>query len=151
MYYKAHRLEEAADSLQMALSLLPGRRAAQYHLGLVRLAQGDALAALVAIEQETSDVFRLLGMAVIQHVLGNTRASGTAPQELIEKWAAGAANQVALAYAFRGEIDHAFDWLEQGCDNRDSGLPSMLLDPLLANLHDDPRWGPFLDKTGLPH
>ncbi len=149
--YLAHRLEEAADSLQMALSLMPGRRAVQYYIGLVLLAQGDAPAALVAIEQETSDVYRLIGTAVVQHALGDAGASDAALQELIEKWGALGAYQVALAYAFRGEIDHAYDWLEQAYDNRDSGLPLMLIDPLLANLHDDPRWGPFLGKMGLPH
>ena len=34
---------------------------------------------------------------------------------------------------------------------RDGGLADMLADPLLANLHGDPRWEPFLDKMGLPH
>ncbi|MFB3078035.1 MAG: hypothetical protein ACE1Y4_08495, partial [Lysobacterales bacterium] len=140
--YVTHRLEEAADSLQMALSLMPGLHGAQYGLGLVLLAQGDAPAALVAIEQETSDVFRLTGMAIVQHALGDAGASDAALQELIEKSAASAAYQVASVYAFRGEIDHAFDWLEQAYDERDSGLTNMLVDPLIANLHDDPRWEP---------
>ena len=56
-----------------------------------------------------------------------------------------------MVYAFRGEIDNAFDWLEQAYENRDSGIIEMLMDPLLTNLHDDPRWEPFLDKMGLLH
>jgi TolB-like protein/lipoprotein NlpI len=147
----AHRLEEAADSLQMALSLSPGLVGAQYFLGLVLLAQADAKAALVAMEQEASDIYRLIGTAVAQQALGNAGASDAALQELIEKYAAPAAFQVAEIYAFRGESDNAFDWLEQAYDNRDPGLPQMLGDPLLANLHDDPRWEPFLEKMGLPH
>jgi tetratricopeptide (TPR) repeat protein len=149
-FYSAHRLDEAAVSLQMALSLSPGRAAAQYFLGLVRLAQGDAQAALAAMEQESADVYRLTGTALVQHVLGDAGASDAALKELIEKWAAEAAYQVAEIYAFRGEIDHAFDWLEQAYDERDSGLTNMLVDPLVANLHDDPRWKPLLDKMGLP-
>ena len=66
-------------------------------------------------------------------------------------WAAFAAYQVAEVYAFRGEIDLAFDWLDQAYDNRDGGMTSMLLEPLLANLHDDPRWTALLDRMGLPH
>ena len=66
-------------------------------------------------------------------------------------WAAFAAYQVAEVYAFRGEIDLAFDWLDQAYDNRDGGMTSMLLEPLLANLHDDPRWEQLIDKMGLPH
>jgi len=150
-FYSAHRLDEAAVSLQMALSLSPGRVAAQYFLGLVRLAQGDAQAALAAMEQESADVYRLTGTALVQHVLGDAGASDAALKELIEKWAAEAAYQVAEIYAFRGEIDHAFDWLGRAYDNRDSGMAYMLLDPLFANLHDDPRWEPLLRKMGLPH
>ena len=151
MYYSAHRLDEAADAIQMARSLNPSGNLGQYYLGLVLLAQGDAPAALVAIEQETYEVFRMTGTAIVQHALGDAVASDTALKELIDNYAAGAAYQVAEVYAFRGEIDLAFDWLDQAYDNRDGGLAAMLLDPLLANLHEDPRWKPLLDKMGLPH
>ncbi len=149
--YRAHRLDEAADSLQMALSLSPGRVGGQYRLGRVLLAQGDAPAALVAMEQETADWYRLTGTAIVQHALGDAGASDAALKELIDKYAADGAYQVAEVYAFRGEIDYAFDWLECAYDNRDGGMTNILLDPLLANLHDDPRWEPLLDKMGLPH
>ncbi len=149
--YLAHRLDEAADSIQMALSLSPGGADVRAQIGMVLLAQGDAPAALIVIEQETSDVRRLIGMAIVQHALGDADASDAALNELIENWAAPGAYQVAEVYAFRGEIDHAFDWLDRAYDNRDAGLASMLVEPLLVNLHDDPRWLPFLDKMGLPH
>ena len=150
-YYLANRLEEATDSILLGLSLNPGQGTAHYRLAFVLLAQGDAPGALVAIEQETSDWRRLHGMAIVQHALGNAVASEAALQAFIECCAAGADYQVAQIYAFRDEIDHAFAWLEQAYDNRDTGLASMQSHPLLANLHDDPRWEPFLDKMGLPH
>jgi TolB-like protein/Flp pilus assembly protein TadD len=150
-FYHAHRLEEAADSLQIALSLNPGGILSHYLLSLVLLAQGDAPAALVVIEQETSDTYRLTGTAIVQHALGDLGASDAALQELIDKYAAGWAYQIAEVYAFRGEIDNAFEWLEQAYDNRDTGLPDTLGNPKFASLHSDPRWEPFLDKMGMPH
>ena len=105
----------------------------------------------VAMEQETGDAFRLTGTAIVQYALGDAGASDTALDELIEKWPVEAGYQVAQAYVFRGEIDRAFYWLDQAYDNRDSGLTGMLVDPVFANLHDDPRWEPFLDKMGFPH
>jgi tetratricopeptide (TPR) repeat protein len=147
----AQRLEEAADAAQMALSLAPDGVRDQYLLGLVLLAQGDAPAALAAIEQEPADVYRLTGTAIVQHALGDAGASDAALEELIERFAADGAYQVAEAYAFRGEVDYAFEWLARAHENRDTGLASLLLDPLLANLHNDPRWEPLLEKMGLPH
>jgi adenylate cyclase len=147
--YYADRLDEAADSFRMVLSLSPGWSAVQFLLGCVLLAQGDAQAALVAMEQEHDDFYRLMGTAIIQNVLGDAEASDAALNEVIERGAAMGAFQIADVYAFRGEIDHAFDWLEQAYDNRDSGLVLLLLYPPLINLHADPRWEPFLDKMGL--
>jgi len=151
MYYLTHRLEEAVNSIRLGRSLLPGRPTGHDSFGLVLLAQGDAPAALVAIEEETYGALRLSEMAIVQHALGDAGASDAALQELIEKWHVVYGYQIAHVYAFRGEIDAAFDWLDQAYDNRDTGMPFMLLEPLLANLHDDPRWEPFLDKMGLPH
>jgi hypothetical protein len=64
--------------------------------------------------------------------------------------AAVRAMQIAQIYAFRGEIDDAFLWLERAYDNHDRTLSGVLLQPLLTNLHGDPRWELFLDKMGLP-
>ena len=151
LYWIANRLEEAVDSLQMVALLAPGRQRVQYRIGLVLLAQGGAPAALVAIQQETADFYRWTGTAIVQHSLGDSEASDVALQELIDKYAALAAYQVAEVFAFRGEIDLAFKWLEQAYVERDVGASQMLLDPLVTNLHDDPRWPAFLDRMGLPH
>jgi len=83
-------------------------------------------------------------------VLGDAAASDAALEELIELGAA-VNYGVAQVYASRGEIDHAFEQLEQAYDDHNSGLTGMLLDPLLANLQDDLRWERLLDKMGLPH
>jgi len=149
--YAAHRLEEAAASLKIARSLEPGGLAGvQYFLGKVLLAQGDAPGALAAMEQEPGDGYRLTGLAIVQHALGDAAASDSAVEVLIECCAVGTGYQIAEIFAFRGDINSAFEWLESSYDNRDSGMSLMLADPLLVNLHDDPRWEPFLDKMGFP-
>ena len=60
-----------------------------------------------------------------------------------------AAFQIALVYAFRGETDSAFQWLQQAYDIRDTGLLSILVEPLLRGLHSDPRFALMLAKMGL--
>jgi len=149
--YTAHRMEEAADSLKMALSLSPGLMPGpQYFIGKALLAQGDALSALSVIEQEPGDGYRRTGIAIAQHALGNAEASDSALQELLDSSTEFLGYQIAEVYAFRGEIDNAFEWLDKSYENRDSGMVLMMLDPVLVNLHDDPRWEPFLDKMSFP-
>jgi TolB-like protein/Flp pilus assembly protein TadD len=150
-YFRTQRLDEAADSTKLAMSLNPDGFGAHYLLGIVLVRQGDAPEALVEMERETAKYLRLQGTALVQHALGDAQASEAALQELIACCAAGSSYQVAEVYAFRGEIDHAFDWLEKAYDNRDGGLPLILDSPVFAEFHDDPRWEPFLDKMGLPH
>ena len=75
--------------------------------------------------------------------------SDAALAELIAKYGESAAYQIAEAYAYRNDKDHAFEWLERACRQRDAGLSSLRLDTLLQNLHGDPRWDAFLRTMGL--
>ncbi len=149
--YAADRLEEAATSFQTALSLNPGAPKVRFQLGQTLLALGDLAGALAEMKLEPIAPYRLAGLAIVQHELGNTEVSNAALQELIDEQAETAAYQIAEVYAYRGEADNAFEWLERAYVNRDSGLPKLLPDPLLANLREDPRWVLLLEKLDLPH
>jgi hypothetical protein len=50
--------------------------------------------------------------------------------------------------AFRREADRAFEWLHKATAYHDAGLTDIVVEPLFANLHHDPRWLPFLRKLG---
>ncbi|MGB5487533.1 MAG: hypothetical protein WBN06_09100, partial [Lysobacterales bacterium] len=93
--------------------------------------------------------YRATGLAMVHHALGNTDASQSALDELIEVGSKSAAYQVAEVYSFRNEADKAFEWLERAFLIRDSGLTSTLGNPALRGLRTDPRWQPFLEKLGL--
>ena len=149
--YAANRLEEAAASFRTAKSLNPGAPKQRFQLGQVMLAQGNLTGALAEMELEPNATYRLTGIAIVEYALGNTDASNTALQDLIDNRAETAAYQIAEVYAFRGDVDNAFVWLERAYENRDSGLPKLLPDPLLASLHDDPHWALLLDKIGVPN
>jgi len=61
------------------------------------------------------------------------------------------AYQIADVYAFRNQSDEAFEWLDRAYAQRDSGLPTTKVDPLLKSLHNDPRYAAFLKKLNLPN
>ncbi len=61
-----------------------------------------------------------------------------------------AAFQIAEIYAFAGEVDTAFEWLEVSVKQRDPGLTDELLSTeTLRGLHDDARWEPLVAQLGL--
>jgi serine/threonine-protein kinase len=57
--------------------------------------------------------------------------------------------EVAEAYAFRGDRDKAFKWLDAAYAKRDSDLYYIKGDALLKHLEGDPRYSAFLRKMNL--
>jgi TolB-like protein len=147
-YFYARRLDEAIASCRTALALSPDLLSAQYPIGMALLLKGDRETALVAIQQEPSEPYRLTGLAMVYHALGRRAESDAALAELIRKyeksWSAG----IAGVLAFRGEADRAFESLDKAVAIHDTGVPTFPIQPESANLHDDPRWLPFLRKLG---
>ena len=69
---------------------------------------------------------------------------------LIDGFGWTAAYQIAEAYAYRNEVDKAFEWLERAYEQRDPGVTYSATDVLLRpSLQGDPRWQPFLRRMGL--
>ena len=58
--------------------------------------------------------------------------------------------QIAQVYAWRGETEKAFEWLQIAFNNHDTGMLSLLIDPLMRGLHHDARYKGLLAKIGLP-
>jgi tetratricopeptide (TPR) repeat protein len=144
------RLAEAERAFRKALELSPHQRArVHYLLGRVCIHQGRPDDALREVEQEAHETFRLLGTVLVQHARGRAAESAVAMRELTRKYAQGAAYQIAQAHAYRGDADQAFEWLERAHRQRDAGLASMKIDPLLRALHADPRWQRWLKRMGL--
>ena len=68
--------------------------------------------------------------------------------ELIDQYEQIAAYNIAYVLAFRGEADRAFEWLDKAVQYNDPGLGEIPVQNLFANIHDDPRWLPFLETIG---
>ena len=148
-YLYAGLLDEAAASLATALELDPTGGFAHYWAGMIDLARGRPADALRDFRQESSPVLRLLGLTLAHHALGSRADAEAALSELVEKHASGGASQIARAYAFIGDADNAFAWLERADAERDPGLIELKAETLLRNLHGDPRWQLFLRRLGL--
>ena len=86
---------------------------------------------------------------MLAHSSGDEHESARLLAELTEKYAVGFAYQIAQASAWRGDKDGAFEWFNHAYDQHDAGLYRLRYDPMLANLHDDPRWTALVKKMGF--
>jgi TolB-like protein/Tfp pilus assembly protein PilF len=148
LYMHVGRMDEAVDASRTSLRLTPESIGIHYDVGLVMLLVGDAKAALAEMRLETDEAWRLAGLALAYHALGQRSASDGTLAELIDKHERSWSETIARVYAFRGESDDSFEWLHKAIANKDTGVWNCHNQPLFRNLHDDPRWLPFLRKIG---
>jgi tetratricopeptide (TPR) repeat protein len=155
-YNYAGRWDESIASHRNSLMLSPGRVNSLSAIGVALLLKGEPQAALEAmqvIEEEfrdhgTGSTFPIIGLALVYHALGRADESDAALAELIEQYEQSASYNIAYVLAYRGEADRAFEWLDKAVAYKDSALPDIIDEPLFANIHDDPRWLPFLESIG---
>jgi len=144
----AGRWQEAIASLETALRLSPGRIYANYLIGVAQLMRDRPAAALEAMQQEQSETYRVQGMALALHALGRQDESAAQLRELEERWGDKSPAAVAGVYAFAGDADTAFELLDRAVEQRDISLGWIFQMPYFGPVHDDPRWGRFLEQIG---
>src|SRR5262249_884745 len=142
----AGQYDAAIASFRTLLSLSPNRGGARAQLGIALMQKGDAAAALTKIEQETSEIWRMIGLPMAYCALGRKADAATALNALIAKYEKDWPYQIAEVYAFCGDADRAFEWLDKAVANKDPGLGDIVTDDLFDKIHSDPRWLPFLRK-----
>jgi TolB-like protein/DNA-binding winged helix-turn-helix (wHTH) protein/Tfp pilus assembly protein PilF len=150
LLYMAGRYDKAQAEVRKALDLNPQAPFAHFTLGLILVFEEKSKDALAEIEKEPSEWAKLTSQVLVYHALGREHDSDAGLVDLIAKHHADSAFQIAQGYAFRGESDKSFEWLERAYQQRDPGLTTIKTDPLLKHLHQDPRYAELLKKMRLP-
>jgi len=144
------KLPEAQAVLQKAIELFPTGENLHNLLGLVLLLRGEAAAALAEFQRDPDESQQREGAALAYFALGRRAEANAALSEMQRLDATIHASNIAEVFAYRGEIDQAFVWLEQAYQERDFGVTQINRDTLMTSLHRDPRWKAFLRKLKLP-
>ena len=151
VYRYSGRLDDAIDAYRTSISLSPDRIGGYYQLGVALLRRGDPQAALDAFKQEQSEDWNVMGQALAFHAMGRQADYEAALKALKDGWGDRWPTEVAQVYAWVGDNDQAFSWLQKAYDDSGNGSwPDIRVDDLLAPLHDDPRWPEFSEKLGIP-
>ena len=120
-------------------------------LGQALLLQGKPDEALNEMNLESEEEWKQFGIVLALESLGRHDEAAAATNNFIEQHGKVWFYQTAKIFAYRNQVDAAFEWLDRGFEERDGGMFMLLGDPFLANIRDDPRWTILLDKVGLPH
>jgi TolB-like protein/DNA-binding winged helix-turn-helix (wHTH) protein len=144
------QLDQSAADSKKALEVNSDYWASPINLSRIYLLQGRPQDALPEIEHVHNATYRAHLYALTVYALGRKKESDAALSELITKYHASNAFEIATIYAFRNQTDEAFEWLDRAYAQRDPSLMTTKVEPLLKGLHNDPRFAAFLKKLNLP-
>jgi adenylate cyclase len=145
----ADRLPEARAALAHCLEIDPDFSLAHVNLARLEMHDGRLDQALAQTREIHDRAWQLFAIALVQYSLNHPQESQQALDEIIRTEAGDEAYQIADIYAWRGEKDQAFTWLDRAYAQHDGGLTAVKVDRLLQSLRADPRYTVFLRKMNL--
>ena len=145
-YVFSGRLIEAEHQLATLRSISDG-----YHwdYGVVLLLMGRTGEALEMFDSiEDAEYLRLQGRAMALFDLGQDGESRSILARLEQDWGEQYPQQTAQAFAYTGQVDKAFEWLQRSLPKGTVQLQTEFPEPLYDRLRDDPRWKGMMHRIG---
>jgi tetratricopeptide (TPR) repeat protein len=142
-------LADAEAAMRRGLDIRRTYGWGHFILGVVLLERGEREAALLEMQQETIDDGQQAGLAMAYYALGRKADSDAALSRILNVQTANNAFGIANAYAFRGQPDQAFHWLDRAYTDKSSLLVYLKSDPPLTRLAADPRFKALLRRMNL--
>ena len=141
---------EAAATYRRMLAFSPGAESMHFRLALILLTQSRPQEALHELESEPNAEWQTIGRVMAYDALGQ-RAAADRQLALAMKQQLGWQYQMAQVYAHRRDREGALLWLTRAKEAHDPGfLNYVKCDPLLEDLHSDPRYQALLAGLKLP-
>jgi TolB-like protein/Tfp pilus assembly protein PilF len=137
-------------ALSHAVELSPESALATLYLAGTELVTGQTTEALETNSRQQNEAWRWSTLVMIEHTLGHPKESQRVLDELMKKYGPRTPYRIAVAYAWRGEADSAFSWLEKAHRQRDGALSLLVIEPGLSGVRDDPRFKALLRKMNFP-
>jgi len=150
LFFVQGKLDEAEAAAEKAVDLQATATGCRRWQVFVAIERNDGEGALREAQLEPDERYRRFELALAYYAHGDQPAADAALAELIARDRNVMAYQIAEVYAWRGETDKAFEWLQISIDNHDTGTLSLLIDPLMRGLQRDPRYNSLVAKVGLP-
>jgi serine/threonine-protein kinase len=141
--------EEARLEAARFRELTPTAITADWALAYMSAMEGRYEEAERELRLTSSGWHALWLQGIVYHGLGRTSDADRSLAEFIRSFGDTGAVQVAQIYAFRGEKDLAFQWLDKARQQRDPGLFGLRRSVFFRPITDDPRWTAFWRELGI--
>jgi TolB-like protein len=148
VFQRINRTSDAKKDFRRAGKISPAYPRIRDRIADVLLVEGNPEAALAELQQETPVSPK--GLALANHALKRHGESDAALARFVSERASIAPMSIAQIYAFRGQIEDAFEWLERAIAQKEVNTAYIKGDPLLSPLVADPRYAGCLRKMNLP-
>ena len=142
------RWDDAIASAQTAIKLSPDFVGARYPIGAALLFKGEYEPALAEFAQEEDEEYRVKGTTLALYALGRLEEYEASLESLIEGWGEHWPSEIAHVYAWVGDADSAFEWLDKAIAQNEQGLAQQFAQHYYKPILDDPRWAEFLEASG---
>ena len=148
-YLRMQRFEEAEKAFNEFSLYYPSSQILPYMKSMLKLHQGKTEEALIEIEKESHEFFNIYGKNFIYYTLDKDET-----KELFAKFLEMSSEKdpsnVADLYAFRGDYDLSFEYLNKALEVKDPVLLEALTYPSFDPMRSDSRWDELIDKMKLP-
>jgi TolB-like protein/Tfp pilus assembly protein PilF len=145
------RLEEAAAGYMRHLELNPEDWGTHSRLAIIYLRQEQPERAMEELTLEPDPEMQAFAKILVLPALGRGEEASQRLDAYITEYAERLPRRIAAIYGWLGNNDEAFKWLNRAVDQGELQISDSIGHPLLAGLHDDPRWPEFLARMGLPY
>lgn len=148
-YSDAGRFDEAIETFNRVIAINPDFPGIHINLAATYLHKGDPETALIEVEKNSSArIYEFLKVSILS-ALGNEAEAQAIINQLLETSALENPIAMAATYAWRGENDLSFEWLEIAFQQDKGSLAYFLRRPWNKRLETDPRYPAFVEKLGL--
>jgi len=148
-YSRVGRIDDAFDAYDWVRAINPDQPGLGIYFGRVYILQGDFENALLETEKSPDAFFYPHQKAHILYMMGKETEAQTLINELLETSADDEPGAMALVYAWRGEGDSAFEWLERAYEQDQPNTYVFLGSVFWRKLTGDPRYSAYVEKIGL--
>jgi TolB-like protein len=147
--YAARRYAQSIPPMRHALGMNARLSQAHAGIGAALFSMGRIAEARQEFQAEPYADFRLAGLAITEHALGNKAAAQAAYGELTVQHGERVLYQQAQVLARWGDKAAALTRLDQAFQRRDSGLIYLRNDPMLDSLRSEPDFVRLLNAIGF--